>query len=122
MSAWRGLAVVLALSSALGVDAAAAAPSTANGRQIAVRNCGMCHAIGLKGASRNAEAPPFRTLSARYPIEALEESLAEGIRTGHPAMPEFRFSPVEIQDLVAYIKSVQPRAQAQAAGRTASAR
>ena len=35
------------------------------------------------------EAPPLRNLHERYPVEDLEESLAEAIRTGHPAMPEF---------------------------------
>jgi hypothetical protein len=33
----------------------------------------------------------FRTLGKRYPIEALEEALGEGIISGHPDMPEFRF-------------------------------
>jgi hypothetical protein len=32
-------------------------------------------------------APPFRTLHERYPVENLEEPLAEGIISGHPSMP-----------------------------------
>jgi hypothetical protein len=41
-------------------------------------------------------APPFGDLSKRYPIENLAEAFAEGIVTGHPAMPRFTFEPREI--------------------------
>jgi hypothetical protein len=39
----------------------------------------------------------------------LAEALAEGIVTGHGPirMPEFVFSPEEIDDLLAYLRSVQ---------------
>jgi hypothetical protein len=52
-------------------------------------------------------APPFRTLHERYPVETLEEALAEGIATGHPAMPEFVFSVPEIKDFITYLKSLE---------------
>ena len=52
-------------------------------------------------------APPFRTLHSRYPVESLEESLAEGIVTGHPAMPEFQFDPEQVGDVIAYLKSLE---------------
>ena len=100
-------------------QAAQAAPSTTSapssaerGLELARRNCGMCHALGDTGASPNPEAPPFRQLGRRYPLENLEEALAEGILTGHPAMPQFRFSPNEIKDLIAYLKNVQVRHEA----------
>jgi len=60
-----------------------------HGRAFAQTNCARC-AIGLTGDSPLPKAQPFRTLHQRYPIEDLAESLAEGIRTGHPAMPEFQ--------------------------------
>jgi hypothetical protein len=53
-----------------------------------------------------AEAPPFRDLHKRYPVEELGESLAEGISTGHPSMPEWRLDPGEIGDLIAYLKTL----------------
>jgi mono/diheme cytochrome c family protein len=37
----------------------------------------------------------------------LEESLAEGIRTGHPAMPEFALDKDQIHDLISYLKSLE---------------
>ena len=59
--------------------------------------------LGLTGASPMGLAPPFRDLSQRYPIETLAEALAEGIVTGHPAMPHFTFHPREIDALLTYI-------------------
>ena len=52
-------------------------------------------------------APPFRTLHLRYPIETLEESLAEGIVTGHPTMPQFRLEPDQINDVISYLKTLE---------------
>ena len=70
--------------------------------------CASCHAIGLTGASPMGLAPPFRDLSQRYPIDTLAEALAEGIVTGHPAMPRFTFHPREIDALLTYIDSLTP--------------
>ncbi|MGE0828439.1 MAG: cytochrome c [Hyphomonadaceae bacterium] len=81
----------------------------ARGREIAELRCAGCHAIGADGQSRMAEAPPFRMLSQRYPVAALEEALAEGILVGHPAMPEFVLSPDDLEALTAYLESVQAR-------------
>jgi len=69
----------------------------------------MCHAIGRGGDSPNPLAPPFRELGQRYAIDDLAEALNEGIITGHPQMPEFRFSPAEVNDLIAYLRSIQQR-------------
>lgn len=77
------------------------------GRRLAEVNCSTCHAIGFAGDSRHPMAPPFRTLSRNYPVESLSEALAEGILVGHRDMPEFRLEPNEIDDLIAYIQSVQ---------------
>ena len=96
--------------------AASAQPDgpVARGRAIVQRNCGMCHAIARGGRSPNAAAPPFRDLSTNYAIDDLAEALSEGILTKHPAMPEFRFEPREVRDIIAYLKSVQTRRNASA--------
>lgn len=80
--------------------------SVERGRGILDSNCARCHSIEKTGDSPFGLAPPFRTLYQRYPLEDLEESLAEGILSGHPAMPEFRFSPEQIADIIAYLKSI----------------
>lgn len=77
------------------------------GQAFAERNCGTCHATGRTGASPLAAAPLFRHLHQRYPIEQLGEALAEGITTGHALMPEFRLEPPQIDDFLAYVKSLE---------------
>ncbi|GJE70010.1 c-type cytochrome [Methylorubrum podarium] len=91
----------------LPVAAAALDARARRGETIARTNCAGCHAIGRVGASPLAEAPPFRDLHRRYPVTDLAEALAEGITTGHPAMPEFRLDPDEAQALIAYLRSLE---------------
>lgn len=76
------------------------------GKALAVRNCSGCHAVGLDGQSPNPNAPPFRTLSERFPIDALEETFIGTIDTGHPGMPVFVATQEQIDDIIAYIASV----------------
>ena len=82
-------------------------PHVTRGSDFAQENCNSCHAVGRVGDSPLPNAPPFRTLHLRYPVETLEEALAEGIRTRHPGMPEFELDPNQIQDLIAYLKSLE---------------
>lgn len=77
-----------------------------HGRRLVEANCARCHATGSTGESAHPDAPPFRTLHLRYPIEDLEEALAEGISTGHPDMPEFVADPQQIGAIVAYIRTL----------------
>jgi cytochrome c len=70
-------------------------------------HCAGCHAIGRVGESPLPIAPPFRTLHTYYPVENLAEAFAEGITTGHPTMPEFRLDPAQINDVIAYLKTLE---------------
>ena len=70
-------------------------------------HCSRCHSVDRVSNSPLAIAPPFRTLHERYPVESLQESLAEGIVTGHPTMPEFRLDPGQVADVIAYLKSLE---------------
>ena len=82
-------------------------PSVQRGLTIARTYCARCHSIDKVSESPLKIAPPFRTLHERYPVETLEESLGEGIVTGHPTMPEFRFEPDQIGDFIAFLKSLE---------------
>ena len=84
------------------------AADIALGKQLVEANCARCHGIGAADESLHPEAPEFRTLSDRYPLEALEEAFAEGISTGHPDMPEFVATPDQIAAIIAYIGSITP--------------
>lgn len=88
-------------------SALAASASERRGKAFAKANCSRCHAIDRSSASRNADAPPFRTLHSRYPVETLAEAFAEGIYTGHPDMPAFELDPHQINDLLAFLKSLE---------------
>jgi mono/diheme cytochrome c family protein len=79
------------------------------GQRLAQEWCSKCHAIGRFGDSPLQLAPPFRQLHLRYNVEDLGESLAEGIVVGHPTMPVFRFDPDQVENLIAYLKSLEPR-------------
>ena len=102
----RRLMVALGIL-ALHGPATAASPSEQRGQFFARTNCAKCHSIDKVSESPLRIAPPFRTLHKRYPIEALEEAFAEGISTGHPTMPEFQLAPDQINDLLAFMRTLQ---------------
>ncbi len=79
------------------------------GQTLVTTNCARCHATGHTGASPHPDAPPFRTLSRKYPIEGLAEALGQGLSVGHPDMPEFVFEPHDVGAILAYLKSIQDR-------------
>ena len=115
----KALGALRALCIALALGACAQAPPPAppvtsapagdpvEGRRLAEIHCSRCHAIGVEGESRHPMAPPFRTLSRNYPVNTLEEAFAEGILVGHRDMPQFQFEPQQINDLVAYLQTIQ---------------
>lgn len=77
------------------------------GETLVRQHCALCHGVGRDDASRYPNAPLFRELSRRYPVDVLEEALAEGFTSGHPAMPEFVFSAERAAAIVAYLLSIQ---------------
>ena len=83
--------------------------SLTTGRALAETYCGVCHAIGKEDKSAQEGAPAFRDLSARYPLESLEEPLAEGIVTAHESMPELSFEPDDIDAFLGYLSSIQTK-------------
>jgi mono/diheme cytochrome c family protein len=98
------LVVAFALPS---LPSAAQSGRAQRGQVFVQTHCSGCHAVGRVGESPLPIAPPFRTLHTRYPVEELAESLAEGITTGHPSMPEFRLDPAQINDVIAYLKTLE---------------
>ncbi|TCT09364.1 cbb3-type cytochrome c oxidase subunit III [Tepidamorphus gemmatus] len=104
--------LAVAATLAIGLTAAAApvaADPVETGRAIVTANCAPCHAVGHAGASPDPAAPAFRILARRWPLNHLEEALAEGIVVGHSTvqMPEFVFDPEEISAIIAYLETIQ---------------
>ncbi len=107
---FTAVAAALLLATALHPAGAAGGPDQLKrGEALLRHDCSGCHAIGRTGESPRQGAPAFRTLSHRYPIESLEESLAEGIMSGHPDMPEFAFDADDVGAIIAYLNSIQQR-------------
>lgn len=107
----RACALALALGACVQANhSMSTAPATADpleGHRLAEIYCARCHAIGAEGESPHPMAPPFRIIGRNYPVNTLEEAFAEGILVGHRDMPEFSLEPAQIDDLVAYLQSVQ---------------
>jgi cytochrome c len=98
----------LLLSSAL-TPQAAEKDRAAAGLNLAEKFCARCHAVTETGESPHKEAPPFRVFASKWPLENLEEALAEGIVTGHPDMPALVFEPDEIGALIEYLYTLAPK-------------
>lgn len=106
----RDLFALLTFLGALAASTSAEAQSPERRGQVLVtRHCAACHAVETSGASKEPAAPPFRELGLRYDPEQLSEALAEGLLTGHPMMPEFRFPPDDVRAIIRYLKSIQSR-------------
>jgi len=78
-----------------------------HGRAVVKEFCGRCHAIGRTGKSPHPSAPPFRILGRSFDLDQLPRSLERGISSGHPDMPEFKFSDQDARDVAAYLRTIQ---------------
>jgi cytochrome c len=98
--------IMVLLSAVLG-SAPSHATSPEQGKRLALIYCAKCHATDKVSPSPFKPAPPFRDLHKHYPVETLQEALAEGLVTGHPAMPEFRFDADQVGDFIAFLKTLE---------------
>lgn len=98
-------------ASASSAQATRILPEAKLGRKVAEQQCSQCHAIDLTGASAIAEAPPLRDLYKRYAIEDLRGAFVRGIEVAHARMPAFRLSPRDVDNLLSYLRSIDPCAQ-----------
>ena len=107
MKTFRPGSVAIAVLFFVHATAAQTSPEVQRGQTIVETHCSECHAVGKTDASPLPVAPPLRDLHKRYPVEHLEEAFAEGIYTGHQEMPRFQFEPDQINDLLAFLKSLE---------------
>ncbi len=78
-----------------------------HGRALAERMCARCHAIGRTGSSPHEGAPAFRGLDRRVDLDTFANRLRDGLFSGHPDMPTFRFTNEDARALTAYLRSVE---------------
>jgi cytochrome c len=102
-------AIVISLFGAVPGTAEEDGPSELErqGVALAERMCAACHAIGKTGASPHAGAPAFRDLGNRVDLDEFPRRLREGVTSGHPDMPTFRFTREDARAFTAYLRSIQ---------------
>jgi mono/diheme cytochrome c family protein len=69
--------------------------------------CAECHAVSAADASPHAQAPAFRVLDRRVNLDTFFQRLREGVTSGHPDMPTFRFARDDARAFIAYLRSIQ---------------
>ena len=99
-------AVVLALFSAYS-GAMAFSAAEQRGHALLEKMCARCHAIDRTGTSPHVGAPPFRELDRRLDLDTFFARLSDGLTSGHPDMPTFRFSRGDAKAAVAYLRTIQ---------------
>ena len=77
------------------------------GRLIAESECAVCHSTGAIGVSPRTDAPALRTVLSHNNPNALADDFREHIHVGHPDMPDFDFTVMETESLLAYLTSIQ---------------
>lgn len=82
-----------------------------DGRFIAETQCSGCHAVHPGEASKRPDAPRFPVLFQHYRADVLDEEFIQGVKVGHPDMPNFQFRADGADALVAYIRSIQEPAR-----------
>src|SRR5215470_9969170 len=89
------------------VSAALAQDPVSRGQTLAAEFCARCHAVGTRGKSRHPDAPPFRTLGRKIDLDEFPRALERGISSGHPDMPDFKFSADDARAVRAYLRVIQ---------------
>jgi cytochrome c len=77
------------------------------GRTIMKGFCARCHSIAKRGESPQPGAPPFRTLGRSFELDQFAQDLQRGFLSGHPDMPEFKFSADDARAVVAFLRTIQ---------------
>lgn len=90
----------------LGITGIPVAEEIAQGHEIAEAECSRCHGLDKEPPPRT-DAPPLRRVLADYDPEALKEDFRDGIKVGHPDMPQFDFDPMAADMLLSYLISIQ---------------
>jgi cytochrome c len=97
-------AAVIALVLCAASPARAETPEQRRGLRFLHLHCARCHAVGKADESPLPPAPPLRALHLKYPVADLRRPLARGV---HPIMPRFELEPSEVEDIMAYLKTLE---------------
>jgi mono/diheme cytochrome c family protein len=107
-SSSRALAVLGLAAAAALLAAPAIAGDAKKGAVIAKRWCASCHVVSRDQATAVADAPSFYDVAQR---RTDRKQLSNFLVDPHPPMPDMHLSRREIDDIVTYIRSLDPRPQ-----------
>lgn len=99
-------AVVMAAVGIIWLSGVAKAGDARQGATIARRWCAACHVVDPDQLSAFADAPSFSDIALR---RTDRRQLANFLANPHPPMPDMHLSRKEIDDIVTYIRSLDPR-------------
>jgi mono/diheme cytochrome c family protein len=102
------LAAVMVAGGAGYAAAQMSSGDVAAGKQIAQGWCANCHAVASADQGKANDAVASFTAIARMP-STTSTSLHAFLQTNHGQMPDFKLSLREIDDVVAYILTLQGR-------------
>jgi cytochrome c len=103
------IAVWAALPLAISITASAEPDMRiVKGAALAREFCSQCHAVDRSDRSPHPSAPAFRSLERRLDnLDEFLDRLRQGLTSGHPDMPTFRFTRDDAQNMIAYLRSIQ---------------
>lgn len=100
------LSVVVVTAGTMAAPGTASAGDVRQGATIAKRWCAACHVVDASQTSAFADAPSFSDIAMR---RTDRKQLANFLANPHPPMPDMHLSRKEIDDIVSYIRSLDPR-------------
>jgi mono/diheme cytochrome c family protein len=108
----RRMALKIRAAALFVLAATASSPAGAGeaqkGAVIAKRWCASCHVVSKDQTSAVADAPSFFDIAQR---RTDRKALSNFLVDPHPPMPDMHLSRREIDDIVTYIRSLDPRPQ-----------
>ena len=105
----RLLIVSLLVCLSATANAATSSELRSRGKALLQEKCGRCHAIGAVGTSPLKEAPPMRSIYARFAPRELQAELREGMVSRHREMPQIDFSDEDVDAIMAYLYALAAR-------------
>lgn len=96
-------ALVGAMTACVLMVSPVSAQDVQRGHQIAERWCSSCHAVDKDSVSRT-EVPSFTDIAAKHHDD--QKWLRAWLMAPHPSMPDMNLSRTEIDDVVAYLKTL----------------
>ena len=87
------------------INIALAEGSPSSGQEIAIKWCSTCHLVTDGQTSASADVPTFKSIAEKYENEV--DALVKFLIEPHPPMPDLSLTRREIQDLIAYLDSLE---------------